>query len=188
MSLPAFNQIDGLLEKVNSMIGAAELHGLICGFLCGGKQTNGKNWLEPILGLAEVEDNEEIRQLLLELYNVTYAEMMDQDFGFQLLIPDDEQPLELRAKSLSSWCQGFLTGIGLSGAYVDEEDTEETQEILYRFDDIAKLDYENIEVRPEDEKAYYELYEYVRMAVLIVYNELADTPPSMMDSSGRQLH
>lgn len=166
------------------MIGAAEIQGLICGFLCGGKHTNGKNWLEPILGFAEIELTGEIRQMLLELYNVTYAKMMDENFEFSLLLPDDEEPLMFRAQSLSSWCQGFLTGIGLSGVFIDEHDTEETQEILYRFDDISKLDYENIEILHENEKAYFELHEYVRMAVLVVYNELA----SVMDSSNGQLH
>lgn len=185
MSLPPFDFLDDLLAQANSMIGAAEIHGLICGFLCAGKQTDGKNWLEPILGLAEIDATDETRQMLLELYNATYSEMMDENLGFKLLLPNDDQLLELRAKSLTSWCQGFLTGIGLTGAYIDEEDTEETQEILYRFDDISKLDYENIEVRSEDEKAYSELFEYVRMAVLVVYNELAETASG---SSDRHLH
>lgn len=188
MSLPAFSEINEKLEQAHSMIGAAETHGLICGFLCGGKQTNGKNWLEPIFGLAEIESTEQMRHILLDLYNKTHIEINHEEFGFQLLIPKDEQPLESRAKSLSSWCQGFLTGIGLTGAYIDEEDTEETQEILYRFDDISKLDYENIEVRPEDERAFVELYEYVRMAVLVVYNELTDARPSGLSNAGKLLH
>lgn len=188
MSLPDFNEINLLLEKSDSMIGASEAHGLICGFLCGGKQINGKNWLEPLLGLAEIQPSEAIRQSLFELYNITYAQLNSENFEFYLLTPDDNQPLDLRAKALSCWCQGFLTGVGLTGAYIDEEDTEETQDVLYRFDDISKLDYENIDVRPEDEKAFLELHEYVRLAVLVVYNELPGTSAAAPGATNKHLH
>lgn len=188
MSLPAFNTVNDILEQADSMLDAAETHGFICGFLCGGKPTDGKNWMEPLLGIAELAATNEIRHMLLALYNTTHTEIMDVDFSFQLLIPEDEQPLAVRVQSLSHWCQGFLTGIGLTGAYIDEQNAEEAQDILYHFDDIAKLDYENIEPGTENEKAYFELFEYVRMAVLVIYNELAIPPTGMTDSSIQHLH
>lgn len=172
MSIPTFENVNQILESSHSLAGAAETHGLICGFICAGRQTDGKSWLEPILGFSDAQSSVQSRDILLNLYNHTYEEINSHEFGFNLLLPTDEQPLTNRAQSLSNWCHGFLTGLGLAGVQIKETELEETQDILFRFADIAKLDYETIEVVEEDERAYYELLEYVRMAVLVVYNEL----------------
>ena len=38
------------------------------------------------------------------------------EMEFELLLPDDDAPLEQRATALSQWCQGFLYGFGTGGS------------------------------------------------------------------------
>ena len=35
---------------------------------------------------------------------------------FELLLPEDEAPIEERTRALSLWCNGFLYGLGTTGA------------------------------------------------------------------------
>ena len=117
---------------------------------------------------------------------VPVGKLADTEMTFNLLLPDDETALSVRAESLSTWCQGFLTGLGLSGVQMSEsnETTRDLREALVHLTEIAKLDIENIEMLDEDEEAYMEVTEYVRMVVFAIYDEYSQ--PAQSDQ--KKLH
>ncbi len=184
LPLPGYDEIDQILTAIESIARPTEIHGLMTANLCGAVM-NDAALVPPLLGQVELDELE--RAAFQQLYQVTDQRLQHLEFDFALLLPDDEAPLAERAEAMSAWCQGFLTG--LKQYEIDETvlQSEDCQDALHRFMDLAILDYETVAVGEDDEKAFFEMSEYVRLAVLMIYSELlASLPPA--DSTDRVLH
>ena len=59
----------------------------------------------------------------------------DEEFGFVLWLPDDEESLEERTIALAQWCSGFLAGLA-SGGQLDAL-SEEAKEAIEDLQQIA---------------------------------------------------
>lgn len=178
MGLPNYFEINQYLDEMESVISAAEIHGILCGIICAGKYMNGKSWLNATAGALGSEDFIEIpsfKQCLLNLYETSNVQLHGHDFDFEMLLPDDTEPLAMRASCLTQWCHGFLYGIGLAGTQMYDYLTEEGQNVLHHLTEIGKLDHEDISSSEEDEVAFFEVLEYTRMGVIMVYTELSDS-------------
>jgi len=172
---PSYNKVHSALQQAHANISAAEAHGMLCGFICAGKEMDGKSWIDPILGDQTISDEilAENRALLLKLYELSSIKLQQMEFDFSLLLPDDDEPLYVRAEALSHWCLGFVIALNRSGINIQAAISVEVQDALRHMLEISKLDYNIIDVTEEDERAYFEVMEYVRMAVLMVYTEIA---------------
>ena len=106
------------------------------------------------------------------LYKEPAGQLDDPEFGFSLLLPDDTVPLAQRVESLALWCQGFLAGLGLGGLQDQSKLPGDSHEVMRDFVEISRLGHGDDGVTNEDEAAFAEIVEYVRMAVLLVYEEL----------------
>ena len=145
-----------------------ELHGSLCGYLCGGGQANAENWLSLVLSdeaIHEVEPGSD----LARLYDATCAGLASEQFEFNLLLPDTEAPVAERGDALLSWCRGFLGGVGLSGADLKSM-SEETQDSLSDMGRIAasELSYDDADI---DEEAFEEVAEFVRVAAMLLHSD-----------------
>lgn len=177
--MPYFSEVTHTLERLSAPTQAAEAHGLLSGFVCAGQSADGKTWLEPIFGHSSEDVLDEDKMLLVNLYDHTCRQLNGVGFEFVLFLPDSEEPLMKRAKALSDWCRGFLSGLGLAGLQLIDN-MEETHDALRRFLEISRLDHNHIDVTDEDEKAFVEISEYVRVAVVMIYDELAAIYQSCM--------
>ncbi|OGT30643.1 MAG: hypothetical protein A3E87_06690 [Gammaproteobacteria bacterium RIFCSPHIGHO2_12_FULL_35_23] len=159
-----YQELEQLITKLKIDLSVEEMHGLLVGWLC----VNGideKGWQSMLF--PEVETEEELYPIFLQIAK----ELADPDFGFDLLLPDDEESLVIRGEALALWCQGFLAGIGLTGLDVKKitEIMEPTQDIS----EISQLDFMVLsDDSKEDEEAFVDISEYVRMAVLLIYAEI----------------
>lgn len=167
--LPDYLQVEDDLLRLALGVGASELHGLLCGYVCGGA-TVGADWLQCLLPdtdapLAPAEGP------LAQLLSATGQQLAGDDMALGLLLPDDDQPVDERAEALLDWCRGFLGGFGLSGRSLDTL-IEDAQEALADIGHIAtsRIDYGNHE---EDDNALAEIVEYVRVAVQFLFEECA---------------
>jgi uncharacterized protein YgfB (UPF0149 family) len=151
-------------------IDPSELHGSLCGYLCGGGRCDADDWIQRLA--LEAERAPVSGDALDRLRSVTTAQFAAQDFGFELLLPADDAPLAERADALVDWCRGFLGGFGLaapeSGALSDE-----AAEALQDLGHIAASDlaYEGSEA---DEEALAEIAEFVRVAALLLHGDCVD--------------
>lgn len=150
----------------------AEAHGTLCGLLCAGSQDLPEAWIANTL--ADCSDTGEAPPeggaALTELYEATVAAISGDQMEFQLLVPDDERPLEERARALAAWCQGFLYGLAVRGLKPVEDLPEELTEILSDFSEISRAAFTVEETEEQGEAAYAELVEYVRVAVQLFYD------------------
>jgi uncharacterized protein YgfB (UPF0149 family) len=178
-----FASVDGLFHQLGLSLDAAECHGTLCGLLCASDTVKGSAWVNQVLsGRLELPEAEtpplqggshgEEHALLLILYKETIGQLDDPEYGFSLLLPDDALPLAQRVESLSHWCQGFLAGLGLGGLQDQAKFPGDSSEVMRDFAEISRLGHGDGDGDNEDEAAFAEIVEYVRMAVLLVYEEL----------------
>jgi len=184
MPATSFDDLDETLRRAGAACDAAETHGTVCGALCAGVEDDA-DWVLHILDEASGSEaaREACRRALLVLRDDTHALLRSGTLEFELLLPDDEEGLADRTAALGEWCQGFLFGLGLAGARLDDEELgEETAEVLRDMGQIAQAGFEG-SGGEEDEAAYVEIVEYVKVGVQLLYEELQPalvltTPPS----------
>jgi uncharacterized protein YgfB (UPF0149 family) len=114
----------------------------------------------------------EARTLLLILYKNSAVQLEDPEYGFTPLLPDDDRSMAERVGALARWCEGFLLGLGLGGVREQSALPGDSAEVMKDFVEISRLGHDEGKEKEEDEGAYAEIVEYVRMAVLLVYEEL----------------
>ncbi|AKE51114.1 UPF0149 family protein [Kangiella geojedonensis] len=105
-------------------------------------------------------------------------------FSIDLMKPEDDLPLEQRAKAVGEWCQGYLTGYGLVPQKDDKKLEDESKEALEDIGEIAKIDFEMSEPDEEMEKAFMTVCEHIKMSALLLFQ--ANQPEPMPDPEQQQ--
>ena len=182
-SFPDIPQLEDLLFNVDAALGATESHGALCGMLCAQGATEASQWMLHVLGEHE-ETSKLLQQTgkkLLKIHEISVEQMNASDAEFELMLPDDDESLEMRVEALGTWCQGFVYGLATGGIKEDTVLPEDSKELIRDILEISRAGYvadneaelateeENTE---EDEVAFMEVSEYVRMGILLIYEEL----------------
>lgn len=173
----------------------AELQAALCGRLCGGQQLADKKVLEVAAELLDASASSiaVIESDVLQLYKDTAEQLEDGNTVFELLLPDDDESLHERIETLSHWCQNYLSGLGQSGLSGDAPLAEDVSEAMRDLAAIAMADsgQSDDELDPyvssideQDEVSFFELVEYVRVAVTLIYAEIK----LLSDTSGKTIH
>jgi uncharacterized protein len=182
-SFPDIPQLEDLLFNVDAALGATESHGALCGMLCAQGATEASQWMLYVLG--EHEDTTQALQQtgkkLLQIHQTSVEQMNDSSAEFELMLPDDDEPLEVRIEALGTWCQGFVYGLAVGGIKEDTELPDDSKELIKDILEISRAGYvadneaelsADEEDSEDDEVAFMEVSEYVRMGVLLIYEEL----------------
>jgi yecA family protein len=175
---PEYSEIQHALASTGATLSASEAHGLMCGMICSSPYKNAPQW-EPLL-LGE-KPNQKSKKILQQLY--MYSDSLISEFAleFILALPDDEADINERTECLGLWCQGFLVGLQQGPLKLAPDADTEATEALHDLTEIAQVTTGRSDTgNDEDEAAYLELVEYVRLAVLMLYHELRtpSTKPS----------
>jgi len=174
ISRPDYNSLTDALAKANADLIASESHGSLCGMLCAAGKVELSAWLEQVFETFDVNDMliKEASQLLVGLYNDTQEQFNDSEADFQLLLPDDNASLAQRTEALAFWCQGFTYGLAAGGLKKDQKLPKDTAELIADMVEIARAGHDLGEESDADEDSYMQIYEYVRMGVLLISEEL----------------
>jgi len=171
MIQPDYNHIQQLLLAQHSLAEAAEAHGTLAGCLCGASAYRCEDWLREILPEGQAEP--EALATLRELYTATAGALLQPDMEFELLLPEDAEPIAARTAALAQWCQGFLYGLG-AGAIPDASALPgEVGEIVRDLVEISRASVDTRQDEEANESAYSELVEFVRVGVQLLFEELA---------------
>lgn len=176
-----YASVSTALAQLDSEMEPAECQGMLCGMLCNpaGFETN--LWLQHLTGYREFATAElAVGDALNDLLRSTVRGMDADDFGFELLLPDDDEPLIRRADALGGWCRGFLSGFGISrGAVATSAESQEFLVDLYRISQVAPDDATD-EV---GEHAFEEIVEYARMGAILLREENREVTVGVFDHS-----
>lgn len=175
-----YEALEARLRAADADSGAAEAHGLLCGMVTAGRRSTPELWLEHLLG----SDNtlsaaaQECRELLDGLQSEILGEFNDESYGFNVLLPHDSTPLSVRTRALGEWCEGYLYGLALGGVREDAARTGMVEEVMKDFYDISHAGFVTEAPDEDDEAAYAEIVEFLRISVLLLYQELQAVPVS----------
>lgn len=171
-SLPPLPDVAAACRELGLGVGASELHGGLCGWLAGGGE-DGPDWLRRVM-VDDTLDPLAPEHVLERLRQATTEQFEDRDFGFEVLIPSGEDSLFLRSGALFDWCRGFVGAFGLAAGAAPPL-SEEGEEALA---DLARLAAATPEEDgdEEDEEAFVEIEEFVRVAALLLHGDCALGP------------
>ena len=172
--MPDFETIERQLGAAKTDLSPAESQGLLCGLLCHSKGDARGVWINELLddGLPPAAVKK-LQSVLDELYSSTSKAIADQEFGFEPLLPHDKCSISERSQALSTWCQGFLYGFGLSTNNMEKRLSDLGREALKDLIEITRMDTELVEESDENEAAFVELEEFVRVVIMTIYEDLA---------------
>jgi len=173
-----FDDLNKLLIDAQAGSRAAECHGFLCGYRCISNHVEEELFIKYLL--ADTTDDvtfHECCSQITELASDINTQISSSDFELQLLLPEDDRPLQERSIALIEWCQGFLSGLGIGGMVDTDSISAESREFIDDLYKICRLNAEEIEDSGEEEEsALIELIEYVRMGVIMIHDEFQSLP------------
>jgi uncharacterized protein YgfB (UPF0149 family) len=175
----AHDQLDEALQRCGASWDAAQAHGLLAGRLAIAGAEAGFGWLSQVLEGTEANDvlRSECEALLRTLFEATCRQLAERQSEFELLLPDDAEPAPVRAAELAHWCEGFLHGLVSANhgdALKKRLAADPLADIIKDMLQITRATAGEAGEDESDEQAYAELVEYLRVAVQLVYEELAE--------------
>ncbi|PQA49476.1 UPF0149 family protein [Amnimonas aquatica] len=188
--LPSLETLALALSRLQADCSASELHGLMSGLLAAGARLNRAALVKSLE--AHVDPNQAFDDGLIaglwQLQLKTLEDLGADELVFQPLLPDDEDDLGQRVVALGDYCRGLLAGFGL-GVQGDhpalaDEAVRETLQDLANISQVDSVD----EADEDSEVAYAELHEFVRLAVIHLFEELAPREEHSHDSPAPTLH
>lgn len=154
----------------------AELQGIAFGFICLNDMHQAERlWAKFLLEeFAEILDDPShvpFLEMMGRIFRGCEAEIFGSDYSITLCLPADDTPMELRTEALSAWCKGFLYGLGVAGKPECLE-TPDIQDALLDLSSMLNLAYDE-EDEEDNERAYVELVEYLKLVPLMILQEQA---------------
>jgi len=168
----SFDDLNETLLKFDSMSEASEAHGTLCGMICINGQADISSWLALIFENQDPNNLslEESKKVFIDLHSETLEKLTGSSYDLDILIHNDDELLDIRIEDLSYWCQGFLYGLSLAGLTDINKLPVDASEILQDMTDISKAGYSPDDDEEENEIAFAEIIEYIRVGVYVVYN------------------
>ena len=170
-----YDSVSNKLSQQGVIVDAAEVHGILCGMLCGGMSLTDQKWLEALSETINQGDafSDPTQHLLNSLFNQTCQQLLEPEFALNLLLPDDQAPINDRGAALINWVQGFILGFGLHQQDL-MQCSDDVKEALEDFSDISRME-EPMDADEESEKALLEVEEYVKISAILCFSELGQS-------------
>lgn len=179
-AMASYAEISRALDQLGVDEDAAEHHGTLCGLLCVDNGIGYEASFAPRPraatapgAVAQPAAETIARDPTLEaLHDETLRQLRDPELSFHPLLPDDDLPLAGRMDALTNWCKGFLYGLGAAGFQHFDRLPDEIKEFMQDLIDITRTNPEAVAEDEEEESAYAEIVEYLRIGVLLLHAEL----------------
>lgn len=164
-------QLGERLQALSVPVEPDYLHGVMAGLACAGVSSTAPTWVNELSGCLPDVDIAQHPELFAALQALCEQALGNGALDFQPLLPSDDEFLTLRTQALAQWCDGFVQAC-LAGHRTPNSDVRETLDDLYA---ISQMDiddnYNDPAEAQQNEHDFADLCEYVRMAVLSLYDE-----------------
>ena len=176
-----FDTLLNLLEKHEIHASPSEVHGMLSGLLCGGASLDNENWLDVAADFFNqgLTFSPVLKEQLDVLFKSVWRNLIDEAMAFEPMVPDQNEPLHARATALCGWTQGFLLGFGVNPEVLKTA-SDEVNEAIRDFAEFGKMD-TDLDDSEDNESAFFELFEYIRISALLCFNELGENPLKSKD-------
>lgn len=172
--LPPHDDIDLALEDIGAAAGASAVHGLLAGLACAGAGLPEAKLRALLADELDADLDDVTFRELRRLDGITRRQLVDDELGFELLLPDDDLPLVDRVAAMAQWCDGFLSGFGTATAGRKDQDLpEDVRMLIGTIGEFSRAEVGESDGDEEDERNFMELVEYLRIAAMTIHMELA---------------
>ncbi len=171
-----FASVQAIVTTQSIKLHSSELHGVLTGLVCSGFPFESHEYLVMINDLFNNGEGlpAPVKGIVKQMFSEVWQTILDDSYGFTLMLPDDDDSIVERSNALGAWVQGFNLGFGLQ--HKDSPVvSEDVKEVLADFAEIANLS-EEVEEDEATEQAYFEISEYVRISALLCFTELGSPP------------
>ncbi len=171
--------LDAALKRCGASWDAGQAHGVLCSRLAVLGTDAGIGWLDQVLEGSDPDNapRRECEGMLDALYSFTHRQLADRQSEFEPLLPHDSDSTIIRADAIARWCEGFLHGL-VSGSPDDRlKELLAGDPLSDIIKDMLQITRATVDQETDDEtneSAYSELVEYLRVAVQLTYEELAE--------------
>jgi len=165
-----YDQAARLLDEHEVMASPAEVHGVLCGLLCGGASDDKSAWQSEINDLLNDGFSlpAPVREWMQALHAATWQSLSEQS-QLELLLPEEDAPLDERLECLADWVQAFLAGFAVMQQDLAKA-SEELREMITDLSNITQLD-TDFDEDDENEAAFIVLYEHAKLGVMMAFEE-----------------
>jgi hypothetical protein len=165
-----------MLRRSGATWNASQAHGFLCSRIAVHGAGAGPEWLQQLFAGSGKELEDACAAMLDSLFSSTWRQLAERQSEFMPLLPEDARPAAARADALANWCEGFLYGL-VSGQNPEplraQLATAPLSDIIKDMLELTRATAAE-EVEDEDnEEAYVELVEYIRVAAQLAFEELA---------------
>ena len=181
-----YAELNEKLKASSWKSGASEAHGLLTGLACRGISTTEIGNRMHLFQFSSGEDT----SVLEGLFELILRDLESNSPTFNLLLGGDEEHIVVRVDEIASWCGGFVQGFCHDGDSAISEQSAEVQEIIQDIMDICGMEVDLSDSMShdleEEEKAFSEVEEYLRIGVQIIFDETSGFKKG--DQISDQLH
>ncbi len=170
-SVDRLTQIDATVALSGLDLTASEVHGTVVGAISNHLKTGlSPDLLKLIEPEADANDGRfaQLNSLLYDLYRENSEILFNGGEGFELLVPDDDEPLSDQVEGIASWTKGFLIGLLYNDLFSIDQLPESGAEIARDLMEISEA--AAGEDSEQDESwALAELHEYVKVGSQLIF-------------------
>ncbi|MHB1586145.1 MAG: UPF0149 family protein [Acidiferrobacteraceae bacterium] len=171
MPAPLHRSLSVALERAGASTGASEVHGLLCGLICAHGEADGRGCLPLIFDGPEAATGT-LQDGLDGLAEESMRTLQGSDFEFDLLLPDDDDPLPMRFEAVVSWCQGFTLALLLDCPERADTLAADAHEAMETLLEISASEPVVDEDEASGERDLAEIIEHIRVSVQLVHDDL----------------
>ena len=167
-------EVRDIAAKVTPYLFIDELHGSAIGTIVGRGISRETDFPSEEFKALQGEDAEINDHELENFVKKTIEEIKDPDLSFTpyLASADDLNKL---SESLAQWCSSFLAGFALGCGEERSELPPDIQEIIKDFAALTLMEAED-DPGSVEEDSYMQIFEYVRVTVLWMYDLMIEQP------------
>lgn len=158
------------LQDLGSSLTPNEAQGILIGLWVGGGRASEVQWLHELVDApSSLAMPVHLRAVYTQLVeHITTAD----SFGIELLLPDDDQPFQMRLMALIEFTQSVLYGYSIAQGPAPQLLSPEVREVYDDLQAISVLDDQvDDEARDaeEDEINLQEIVDYLSAALIVMY-------------------
>ena len=175
--MPEWEEIADQLFNAGQTLNPSELHGALLGLMGAGFNPDDQFHLNQTLASVEKAVGVQLQGDLVDVVSrvnlATMSAIVDSDYAFRLLLPDDDDALEERLRSFSNWITGFISGFteGMTVTQAAGSAIQpEVADVLKDFATIAQVE-TDLQETEEAERQLEELVDYVRLAAISIVQD-----------------
>lgn len=168
-----YAQIEASLKASLRQQDTSFLHGYWHGLFASHNIWTLKEWLDALVDEFSIASMPAALLVSVQqIHDTSLAQLQQDPLSMTLLLPDDTVALRLRAEALQGWTEGYLYGLGQGERIRNWKALpSELREWIEDITQISQLDPASVSDSEEDEVAFTDLSEYVRLAA----GHIADT-------------